>query len=407
LSNGDRKRTPIPIPERELRSTGAGPVITYQLSEEELAKYRAMPVPNRKNNARPIDLSQYQGPPNTSQKQSERTSESYKDRVKLEPEKEEFLREIAAGKSISQVERERGMTRNSIYYWVKKWDLIGITPGKAREILKEDVEMESLSKEQYLEMRLNGHSRTSIQKQHFTNPPKFYAQLGEWGIKEKDAEERELDLLQAQPIREEVEELFQPEENKDPNSTYEALKAFSDKNLKDEIKRLNEALETEQRDHEHAVKLLNETKTHVNQLEDEIHDLVDERDATRKYVDSLKQLSVKTQSKEIVLGKEIVLRLPLLDSGANRFDQMQKVHEELEEVGSELETASIDRRRAAEELFDLVQSFVGLIRVELSDLIVDGSVDQHVIRFFEHFNREHFAKIQLYAAERGWRVIEE
>lgn len=37
---GDRKRTPIPIPEREAKAQGAGPVITYTLSPEELEEYR-------------------------------------------------------------------------------------------------------------------------------------------------------------------------------------------------------------------------------------------------------------------------------------------------------------------------------------------------------------------------------
>lgn len=39
MSEG-RKRTPIPIPEREAKARGAGPVITYTLSPEELEEYR-------------------------------------------------------------------------------------------------------------------------------------------------------------------------------------------------------------------------------------------------------------------------------------------------------------------------------------------------------------------------------
>ncbi|WP_238351986.1 DUF3310 domain-containing protein [Brevibacillus brevis] len=53
-----------------------------------------------------------------------------------------------------------------------------------------------LTREKYLQLRLEGMSRTHIQRNYFpSNPTKFYALLFEWGLKEKDAEERELDLI--------------------------------------------------------------------------------------------------------------------------------------------------------------------------------------------------------------------
>lgn len=52
-----------------------------------------------------------------------------------EPVKQEFLRWIADGKSIAAFERQLGMRTNAMYYWVKKWELTGIKPGKARELL--------------------------------------------------------------------------------------------------------------------------------------------------------------------------------------------------------------------------------------------------------------------------------
>ncbi|WP_236841089.1 DUF3310 domain-containing protein [Brevibacillus formosus] len=56
-----------------------------------------------------------------------------------------------------------------------------------------------LTREKYLQLRLEGMSRTHIQRNYFpSNPTKFYALLSEWGLKEKDAEERELDLIPPQ-----------------------------------------------------------------------------------------------------------------------------------------------------------------------------------------------------------------
>ncbi|MED1850327.1 DUF3310 domain-containing protein [Brevibacillus borstelensis] len=53
-----------------------------------------------------------------------------------------------------------------------------------------------LTREEYLKLRQEGLSRTQIQRNHFaSNPNKFYTLLSEWGIKEKDAEERALDLM--------------------------------------------------------------------------------------------------------------------------------------------------------------------------------------------------------------------
>ncbi len=52
-----------------------------------------------------------------------------------EPVKQEFLQWIAAGKSIAAFERQLGMRTNAMYYWLKKWNLTGIKPGKARELL--------------------------------------------------------------------------------------------------------------------------------------------------------------------------------------------------------------------------------------------------------------------------------
>jgi PAS domain-containing protein len=67
---------------------------------------------------------------------------------------------------------------------IEKWKKEGVYP--------------MLTREKYLQLRLDGMSRTHIQRNYFpSNPTKFYALLSEWGLKEKDAEERALDMMPA------------------------------------------------------------------------------------------------------------------------------------------------------------------------------------------------------------------
>lgn len=90
-----RHGTPIPNKSIEKSSSGSGPVITYKLSDEEL-----------------------------------------KALGKLTPDcgltKAELLKELAEGQSIASIERSRGMKTNTLYYWVDKWGLSGVTQKQAR-----------------------------------------------------------------------------------------------------------------------------------------------------------------------------------------------------------------------------------------------------------------------------------
>lgn len=95
----DRIRIPRPNPDVEKQSTGSGPVITYKLSEEELNKLR-----------------EKDGPGNGLTRAV-------------------FLEGIASGETISSIERAYGMKNQTLTYWVGKWNLRGITPDRARELL--------------------------------------------------------------------------------------------------------------------------------------------------------------------------------------------------------------------------------------------------------------------------------
>lgn len=51
--------------------------------------------------------------------------------------KEILIEEVAKGETLSSIEKAWGLKDNSIHYWVKKWDLKGITQAKAQDMLSE------------------------------------------------------------------------------------------------------------------------------------------------------------------------------------------------------------------------------------------------------------------------------
>jgi len=59
--------------------------------------------------------------------------------------------------------------------------------------------MAELTKEEYLRLRLEGKGRTEIQKQYFpNNSNRFYRALKEWGIREKEDEDKVLEQLRGE-----------------------------------------------------------------------------------------------------------------------------------------------------------------------------------------------------------------
>ncbi len=141
-------QTPIPKRDIEHRSTGSGPVTTYQLSPEELERYRSMPVGasrdiNGIRTKKPIprysDMSPEEQRRRAKLRYEQEDSEMKNGQVveKFIPEKVEFLKQIALGKSINKLEKEWGMNTSTLFYYVNKWGLKGIKPELAQQLLDE------------------------------------------------------------------------------------------------------------------------------------------------------------------------------------------------------------------------------------------------------------------------------
>ncbi|MGM1047624.1 MAG: DUF3310 domain-containing protein [Bacillota bacterium] len=138
---GERYNTSIPRRTNELNGSGPSDVISYQLSDEELAKYRALPVPDMKGKI-PVGA-----------RIARTESEEQRRRAKMRYSKEEnnmpvvkegpscgltkeiLIEQVAKGETLSSVERAWGMKYNTIHNWVKKWGLKGINQAKAQDLL--------------------------------------------------------------------------------------------------------------------------------------------------------------------------------------------------------------------------------------------------------------------------------
>ncbi|EJL44006.1 Protein of unknwon function (DUF3310) [Brevibacillus sp. CF112] len=134
-----------------------------------------------------------------------------------------------------------------------------------------------LTREKYLQLRANGQSRTQIQRSYFgSNPNKFYALLSEWGLKEKDAEDRALDMMPTEKKSTELlREKLVPEIAQEPDSERDAAKI---KQLQAEITNLR-----------------NEIEAHIKEREGERAEnarLLKELEEKQKLIESLERKAV-------------------------------------------------------------------------------------------------------------------
>lgn len=236
--------TPVPRRSNELKASKPGEVVTYQLSEEELAKYRALPVPDKKEKM-PV------GVPNTfiSEEQRRRANmrcqkeENEMKAVKEGPDcgltKEILIEQVAKGETLSSIERAWGMKYNTIHNWVKKWNLKGINQAKAQELLN------------------SPNSAPEAKK-----PVEDSSVLRAKNIPMKDPVDEARELY-----RTELEKLRQAND---------LIKAECDRLLqeRDDYKRAAEELEDSTADHEQIVEMLNMAKSRLNELEKENGDLL-------------------------------------------------------------------------------------------------------------------------------------
>lgn len=93
-----------PIPRTNEKKTGAGPVESYQLPEDQLQQLRNKMI------------------------------------HKSGLTRDELINLVGSGFTLSQIERKKNMKPNEIYHWVKKWDLQGIGQKEAKRIMNTEAQ---------------------------------------------------------------------------------------------------------------------------------------------------------------------------------------------------------------------------------------------------------------------------
>lgn len=128
--------TSIPNKEKEMQATGAGPVSSYKMTDEELEDLRARTGYKPPTNQEGEKIKQPVQDRSNRPESDEHSQQAKAKRSATEPDKEAVLRRIAKAESISSIERDLGMATSGLHYWIKKWGLTGITAVKARDLLR-------------------------------------------------------------------------------------------------------------------------------------------------------------------------------------------------------------------------------------------------------------------------------
>lgn len=268
----------------------------------------------------------------------------------------------------------------------------------------------TITKEEYLQRRLAGEGRSKIIKSLGGATSKAYKLLESWGIRELDAEERELDLLVAkrdhrQEVASRTAELIgrnaeareaaaakQPPVEAEAQESAEQSPAEGGKcnqeqeltKQKDaEIERLNAELEDLQAalqiaNHNAKVKAENAAELHrrIRGLEEERLMLVRTiEDAAQDGTDGF-----------------VTLRLPILPASVANVERA-RIYDAVEALSAGVEAAEIDRERVMRELFQLMQRTVSFITADLAELLPGQDVSDHVQRFFRAHNERHVESV--------------
>lgn len=356
--------TPIPRRDIEMRSSGCGPVTTYFLSEEELNKMR-------ENDKPACGLT-----------------------------KEILLEQVAAGESLSSIEKAWGMKYNTIHSWVKKWGLKGIKPEQAYAMIEQakaqasgNVSTAARQPEPDEKEPVGKPPEAPLLREKDVTPPEAPEEAGAEfrRLKEENAQlamqikglQTENESFKQVILQYRLLETGEQFLNHDKQRAYEGACItgcpglyIAIRDLEHHRKRADEAEEKLRETFERHTLALDKLQKEYDELADRVTD----------------QNNTTTISAALEKGI-VTLTYALLDFGGTRDDQRRKCIEESDEYAEEIEAANIDLTRAVSELYDASQSFVGLIRKQFQELLVDD-VDGSVRNYFEKHNARHLAKMR-------------
>ncbi|MNW37044.1 hypothetical protein D3C74_140750 [compost metagenome] len=270
----------------------------------------------------------------------------------------------------------------------------------------------SMTKEEYLQQRLSGKGRTRIMKDLGSSTVAFYKQLKEWGIKEADAEERQMELLAPAKTAQEKEDA--PKLSQSTEQEWAELvaalalwkndaerKAEYIADLEGELRKSREEVESVQtrftevfREQAAEISRLNDAMSGATIIADQAGARISELEGENAHLK--RELSNAGQASKVVtpmFGSAVSLFVPIT-AGTDPLQERLDVYRGLDALGGTFESLGLDRERIMRELFDLMQLVVRFVATDLSELLPGQDVTEHVQRFFSEHNRQAFSHEQ-------------
>lgn len=270
----------------------------------------------------------------------------------------------------------------------------------------------SMTKQEYLQQRISGKVRTQIMKDLACGTGAFYKQLKEWGIKEVDAEEREMELLApAKVVSEPPAEITKSSDHEQELASLQAALAMwkNDAERKGEYiaeleTELGKAREKADSVQKRFIAVSEEQAAEISRLKEAmsgataIASQAGERIAElEEEVGRLKrELSNAGQASNVVapvFGDSVTINVPIV-AGTDPVRERLNVYNGLDALGGTFESAGLDRERIMRELFELLQTVVGFVATDLAELLPGQDVTEHVQRFFQAHNEQHFESVK-------------
>ncbi|MEK3882400.1 hypothetical protein [Paenibacillus sp. PL2-23] len=321
--------------------------------------------------------------------------------------KDEYLLAVQEGRSRADIVLKHfNNDRRELAKQLKDWQ---ITEEEAVGMALETKADITVTKEQYLQRRLNGEKRSSALRSLGLSGPKGYEMLKEWGIREIDAEERELELLSPnKPVSEVDKRVAEQIEQK---AEVRGIIAFNEQGQgkpsgSDVLEHMEKrAAEREQELAELQVACAS-WQAEAEKRAEEVSALIDKRgeDLARykrlaEKLESTEEELERTDSERLLLLKTIeqavredgcfiALRIPILSVAIANVERA-RIYEAVEALSYDVEAAEIDRERVMTELFDLLQRTVNFITADLAELHPGRDVSSFVREFFAYYNERH------------------
>ncbi|RJX40896.1 hypothetical protein D3P09_02420 [Paenibacillus pinisoli] len=322
--------------------------------------------------------------------------------------KEQYLQAVREGRSRDDIVLKNfNNDPKELRKQLKEW---GITEGEVVEMVQGKRKELEITKQEYLQRRLNGEKRSHIIQSLGVATPKVYELLASWGIRELDAEERELELMAPTKLKSDVDQRLAEqlearglvEFNAQRVTTGTIVQNQPSTLTADPAKQVRDVAEL-QPSADHWKADAGRKDLQIMELEKELASVRAELDSTRR--ESLKTLNELEAERQLLLhtiehaaaaeeSNSVAIRIPILSVAIANVERA-RIYAAVEALSTDVEAADIDRERVMTELFDLLQRTINFITADLAELHPGKPVIDFVQEFFHYYNARHIEGLTL------------